>query len=156
MKKYVWKDYDPDIMGFVEEWLDGEAVELTGLDEGWREFYEYWCGEDDFSLGENFFSKVVYEDEVPIAVIAFAIRDGAFNIMEIVVPCDLRGRGYGSGVLAELLENGGAICGTEVEKAEAVIFPDNVASQKAFTKAGFEFARSHPDGDAWYYEYVRE
>ena len=37
--------------------------------------------------------------------------------------------------------------------ADAVIFPSNKASQKAFEKAGFKYETIHPDGDAMYYIY---
>ena len=46
---------------------------------------------------------------------------------------------------------------SHVEKrAEACIFPSNIASIKAFEKAGFQYSHSHPEGDAWYYEYRSE
>lgn len=45
------------------------------------------------------------------------------------------------------------ILGRTIKDAEAVIFPDNIASQKAFEKAGFIFYSEHPDGDAWNYRY---
>lgn len=40
-----------------------------------------------------------------------------------------------------------------IVKANAVIYPNNIASQKAFEKAGFTFVSAHPDEDAWNYEY---
>lgn len=38
---FVWRDYQPDAMAYVEQWLDASAVGATGLEEGFRNFYEY-------------------------------------------------------------------------------------------------------------------
>ena len=38
---YVWRDYNPKTMGYIENWLDESAIKLTGLDEGFCDFYEY-------------------------------------------------------------------------------------------------------------------
>ena len=43
--EYIWRDYDPETMGFVESWLDEAAVKATGLEDGFRDFYEYWAME---------------------------------------------------------------------------------------------------------------
>lgn len=86
---YVWRDYDPRTMQYVENWLDEETVKTTGLDEGFRVFYEYWVNEDGF-----------------------------------VIP-----------------------------KSEAVIFPHNIASQKAFENAGYQHHHTYEDGTAMYYVY---
>ena len=32
--EYIWRDYDPETMGYVESWLDEAAVRSTGLDDG--------------------------------------------------------------------------------------------------------------------------
>ena len=45
------------------------------------------------------------------------------------------------------------IIGVKMKNADAVIFPGNVASQKAFEKAGFVFHSAHPDGDVWNYKF---
>ena len=37
--EFVWCDYDPITMGYIEKWLDESAVKSTGLDEGFRSFY---------------------------------------------------------------------------------------------------------------------
>ncbi len=31
--KYVWRDYNPETMGYIEKWLDETAVKMTGMDE---------------------------------------------------------------------------------------------------------------------------
>ena len=62
------------------------------------------------------------------------------------------GQGLGGKLLQELLA-GEEIIGFAIENAEAVIFPSNIASQKAFEKAGFRYHHAHEDGDAFYYVY---
>ena len=29
---FVWRDYNPETMGYVENWLDEHAVRMTGMD----------------------------------------------------------------------------------------------------------------------------
>ena len=147
---FVWRDYQPDAMAYVEQWLDASAVGAPGLDEGFRNFYEYWKGEEGFSLGENFWCKVVSEGNQPFAVVALCQHEGKTLIMELVVAPEKRGQGKGTKLLKALLD-GEEIIGATIQKCEAVIFPGNKASQRAFEKAGFQHHHSHEDGTALYY-----
>ncbi len=150
--KFVWCDYNPNTMGYIENWLDEPAVKSTGLDEGFRNFYEYWAKEDAFAVGENYWCKVVFEDNRPLAVIAFCRHECTLLIMEIVVDPEKRGQGIGTKLLKELLECE-EMTGSAVLKIEAVIFPGNIASKRAFENAGFQYHHTHEDGDAMYYVY---
>lgn len=152
--EFVWCDYDPVTMGYVENWLDESAVKSTGLDEGFRAFYEYWAKEEGFSVGENFWCKVVFENDTPLSVIAFCQHEQKIIIMEIVVAAELRGQGIGTRLLRELLESD-EIIGFTIQKSEAVIFPTNTASQKAFENAGFQYHHTYEDGSAILYRYER-
>ena len=82
---FVWQDYNPETMRFVENWLDESAVKSTGLDEGFRAFYEYWANEDGFVVGGNFWCKVVGENDMPFGIIAFSQYEDKITIMEIVI-----------------------------------------------------------------------
>ena len=150
----LWKDYDPETMGYIEVWLDDTAVRSTGLDEGFRAFYEYWRSEEGFVPGENFWCKALWENGEPFAVIALCEHEGKVTVMELVVAPRKRGLGLGTKLLKELLRDASAI-GFVMEKGEAVIFPSNKASQRAFEKAGFRYHHTHEDGDALYYIYER-
>ena len=147
---FTWHDYNPETMGYVEDWLDESAVKSTGLDEGFRAFYEYWAKEDGFKVGENFWCKVVCHQDDPLAVIAFCRYEDNTDIMEILVKPEKRGQGIGSKLLKAFLES------FSVQKSEAVIFPGNIASQKAFENAGFRYHHSHEDGTAMYFVYARD
>lgn len=149
---YVWHDYDPKTMGYIENWLDEPAVRSTGLDNGFRDFYEYWANEDGYIAGENYWCKVVCEQDKPFAVIAFCQHESKIIIMEVVVAPEKRGQGGGTRLLKELLERE-EIIGFAIHKSEAVIFPSNIASQKAFENAGFQYHHTHENGDAMYYVY---
>lgn len=72
--------------------------------------------------------------------------------MELVVVPEKRGQGKGTKLLKALLD-GNKIIGTAIQKCEAVIFPGNKASQRAFEKAGFQHHHTHEDGTALYYVY---
>ena len=73
--------------------------------------------------------------------------------MEVLVAPKMRGRGKGTKIIKELLENSKSIIGIDIHKAEAVIFLSNKASQKAFENAGFKHESTHEDGDAMNYIY---
>lgn len=149
---FVWRDYNPQTMKYIENWLDDSAVKSTGLDEGIRDFYEYWANEYGFIVGKNFWCKVVFENDKPFAVIAFCQHERKIIVMEIVIEPEKRGQGKGSKLLKELLESE-EIIGFAIHKSEAVIYPSNISSQKAFTNAGFRYHHTHEDGDAMYYVY---
>ncbi len=169
--KFLWKDYDPGADAFCEEWLDAEATRLTGLDDGWRAFHAYWTTDGGLAEGRDFFDKVICTPPSsplspssslparggePVAAIAFGLHGRVLHVMELLVRPDLRGRGIGTAVLRELLANGNLLNGGSAVRAEAVIFPDNAASIRAFEKAGFRFDHAHPDGNALYYAYEAE
>ena len=61
----------------------------------------------------------------------------------------------GLSILMSWLHNQKNIIGTEIENADEVIFPSNIASQKAFINAGFVFQSAHPDGEAYNYCYQK-
>ena len=149
---YVWRDYHPQTMQYVESWLDENAIKATGLDEGFRSFYEYWAHEEGFIVGENYWCKVIFEEDTPLAVIALCQHDQTILVMEIVVDPQKRGQGIGTKLLKELLDSND-ILGFAIQKSEAVIFPDNIASQKTFEKAGYKHHHTYEDGTAMYYVY---
>lgn len=151
--KFFWTNYNPDSMAYIEEWLDDEAVKATGIDDGFQDFYEYWKNES--VPDANFWCKVVSENDTPFAVIAIGKNEGEYIIMELVVAPHQRNKGKGALLLKELLENSKSILGQEINTAEAVIFPSNPASQRAFKKAGFVFDHAHEDGDSLYYTYSK-
>ena len=151
--KYEWIDYSHEYKTIADAWLDDEAIRFTGCDDGFDEFYKYWLNEPETKLGENFWAKIFAEDGIPVGVVAIAMWEGVFTVSEIIVCPDKRGCGAGSAALSALLAYGKSILGTEITNAKAVIFPNNVASKRAFEKAGFNFSGEHPDGDALYYEY---
>lgn len=152
-KNFTWLDYDKSHRETVESWFDSEAVKYTGCDDGWDSYFEYWKQEPETVLNENFFGKVIFDEEAAIGILSIFKEDDVHYIQEFIISPDRRGRGIGSGVLRELLQNGENIIGQPIKNAEACIFLNNIASQRAFEKAGFQYSHAHPDGDAWYYVY---
>lgn len=151
--EFTWIDYTAAHASLAESWLDADAVRETGLDEGWADFVSYWMNDPATEFGENFWCKMILRDSEPVAVIALGEENSQLDVSEIVVAPAERGKGIGSAALAGLLGNHEQIIGKRVDRAMAVIFPDNIASQKAFERAGFRFESAHPDGDAWYYRW---
>jgi len=152
---YVWRDYNPKTMGYIENWLDESAIKLTGLDEGFCDFYEYWASEDGFVVGKNFWCKVVFENDEAFAVIAFCRNENKIMIMEVLIAPEKRGQGKGSKLLKELLKSK-EIIGFTIQKSEAEIYLSNIASKKAFENAGFKYHHNHKDGNGESMSYVYE
>ena len=146
---YEWSEYDPSMASLVDSWLDEEALRTTRLDGGFDDFYQYWKKETDPARGEYFCCKLVSEDQRPFAAVAFSWFQRTVTVMEIVVDPALRGHGRGTAVIRGLVNNAAAWIGQPVAAFEAVIFPNNIASQNAFYKAGFVPASEEKDNDQW-------
>ena len=144
--RFVWRDYDPQTMQYIEGLLDESAAASTGLDEGFRDFYAYWKGESCNLPDNPFQCKVVFCNDEPVAVIALWLHDREATIMEVIVHPQMRGAGVGTQLLKELLHCE-EIIGRPIDAYEAVIYPDNIASQKAFEHAGFIYTSTHEDQD---------
>jgi len=149
--KYEWIDYTSAYREMVDSWIDEDAKRFTGCDEGFDEYYQYWINDPETKLGKNFWAKIIIADADPVGIIALGLWDAVFTISEFIISPDRRGKRLGSSALMELLARSKSIIGVSIKDADAVIFPNNIASQKAFEKAGFTFHSEHPDGDAWYY-----
>ena len=134
--KYGWVDYSKDYREIVESFLDDEAIKSTGCDDGFEAFYTYWMSEEDTRLNENFWFKVISTDQKPIAIIAIAKSpQNEFTVSEFIIAPTERRKGHGKAILKELLSNSSTILGERIDLARAVIFPSNIASQKAFAGA---------------------
>ncbi len=152
--RFHWKHYCNNDADLIHSWLDDDAMIQTGLEEGWEKFYHYWMTES-----RNGESKdrcfLISDDNIPFAVIYLAMADSEIVISELIVAPDLRGRGYGAAVINELLGNADQLLNAHATAAKAVTFPNNIASIKAFEKAGFVLMSKHQDefGESLHYEY---
>ena len=128
----------------VQSWLDADARQNTGM-EDWDEDIHYWQKESPET-----FHALIFGDPVPAAAVYFFTEPDKLHIGEILVDPAMRGKGVGTAVLKYLLYTYSGC-----RKAAAVIFPDNIPSQRAFRKAGFVYTSTHPDGDAAYFAFHR-
>lgn len=151
---FIWKDYTSEYAPFINTWLDTQAISMTGIDQGWNEYWNDVLEDAKNFSGSKEYCKIVYENDKPVAVISFGYYKSIVTISEIVVDPLLRGQGKGSRIIIDLLEYSDELIGGKIDRYTAVIYPDNIASQKAFEKAGFRFDYAHKDGDAWYYTYA--
>jgi len=152
--KYRFLKYTEEHAALAESFFDEEARKMTGCEDGWADYYGYFLsGDAAEKLEEDFFVRLIFLENLPVGIIAFGVYEGVLTVSEIAVSSELRGKGHGSAILTELLEEYTAECDISYERARAVIFPGNRASEGAFIKAGFVFESTHPDGDAIYYIY---
>lgn len=127
--RFTWISYSTEYEEVVDSWLDNDAKRFTGIESSFNEFYDYWVNDTNTKVNENLWVKLIFEDNNPIVIIAVALCEGEFNIMEFIISPDKRGKGIGPEILKELLASGKSIIGAEILNAIAVIFPDNIQSQ---------------------------
>ena len=147
--KYNWKDYSVEYSEIINSWFDSEALSMTGIDEDFDSYVKAVTGDSANFPNTEF--KVIFEGDSPVAIAVYGVYDRIVTVMEIVVSPNERGKGKGSEIIRELLQICNESFDETVKQFKAVIFPNNIASQKAFEKAGFRFESAHEDGDAWYY-----
>ena len=152
--KFNWITYNSEYKAIVDFWLDDDTRRFTAIDDSFEDYVQYWEINSDSNKGEYFWCKVITDKNgTPFGVIAVGLCGDVFTVSEYVIDPQKRNKGYGSSALKELLLESDRIIGKKITIANAVIFPSNKASQKAFEKAGFKYETIHPDGDAMYYTY---
>ena len=62
MNHFEWKDYTKEDTALVASWLNADAVRMTGMDEGFDAFHQYWKNESSPERGEYFSTKLVSEN----------------------------------------------------------------------------------------------
>lgn len=151
--QFEWSDYRTEDAPMVDRWLDAGAIAMTGLDMGWDDYWNAVLADAVNFPGCKDHCKLVSEHGLPLAVICFGCYDGVATVSEIVVAPRYRGSGYGTRILRELVTHAAELLGEKVDRFCAVIFPNNLPSQRAFSKAGFLFdcAREDEDGVSWNY-----
>ncbi len=152
--RYEWKPYCRKDASLVDSWLDKLAVQETGLEDGWQNFYDYWMMESETNKGKDC-CFLISQNSVPFAAIYLAIIGSTITISEFLVKPDMRGKGVGTAALRELLESTAQLLKLRADYAKAVILPSNIASIKAFEKAGFVLTAKRQDtfGCSLDYEY---
>lgn len=151
--KFQWTDYSAEDAPTVDRWLDVDAVAMTGLDMLWDDYWNAVLADAVNYPGCKDHCKLVRDNGIPVAVICFGCYEGEATVSEIVVAPQFRGRGYGTRILQDLIAHSGELLGEKVDKISAVIFPANVASQRAFEKAGFVCDYAHENETALHYVY---
>ena len=151
---FQWINYRAEDAAMVDSWLDAYAVAMTGLDMGWDDYWNAVLADAVNYPGCKDHCKLVRENGIPVAVICFGCYEGVATVSEIVVAPQCRGRGVGSRILRELITHADELLGEKVGKICAVIFPDNLASQRAFGNAGFVLDCAREDGTAFDYVFT--
>ena len=135
----------------VDSWLDENAVAMTGLDMSWDDYWHAVQADAVNFPGCKDACKLIYENGVPVAVICFGCYGGIVTISELLVAPACRGKGVGTRILRELVTRADELLGEQPDRFCAVIYPENLPSQRAFENAGFVFDSAHEDGTSWNY-----
>ena len=150
--KYRFADYDPAAHRALDAWQGGDIARFA-MENPISEEWQYYVNSDEYAVGIDTFCKAVLLHNRPVAVmIVFCHPDYPVGINPIIVDPARCGQGIGGEILREFLGNIDTLLPFHSDKIRVVFDNENIASIKAFTKAGFDLARMHPDGDAGYYE----
>ena len=98
------------------------------------------------------YCKMVFWEGKSIAVVAFGYYRSDVTISEIIISPEMRSKGYGTEILKELVCLPRIWFPEPISRFSAIVFAQNIASQKAFQNAGFQ-KQMLPDGVT--FEYVR-
>ncbi len=151
---FQWHAYDQSLSLLVNSWMDEDAVAFTGIEDGWD---NYWLAVQEDSMnfpGCKDYCRVVYDGTVPCAAVCFGVFQYTLTISEVVVAPGFRGKGLGTRLLSELMHMTESGNFGEVSRITAVVFPQNLASQKAFQMAGFSQEGYTEDGIDLIYTYL--
>lgn len=146
MAMLEWVNYEHKHAHFVDGWFDEEAIAMAGIDDGWDDYWQAVQADSVNFPGCEDFCKVIFEESEPIAAVCFGIYQNTMTISEIVVSPEHRGQGKGTQLLAELVALAKSYEPNKVKCITGVVFPHNLASQKAFQKAGFHLEGKTEDG----------
>ena len=134
---FVWMDYRAEDASLVDSWLDDAAARKTGIEDGWDSCWRAVQADAVNFPGCRDFCKLVYQDGAAVASIVYGVYQGEAVVSEILVDPKRRGEGLGTAILRELVGNLPQLLVTDAVRVTAVVFSDNMASQRAFLKAGF-------------------
>lgn len=152
---FEWTDYRPEDAALIDSWMDTQAVAMTGIDQEWEAYWNAVIADAQNYPGCRDFCKIVCKNGMAVATVVYGCYRGIATISEIIVDPLQRGKGIGTQIIRELIASAEGLLGEQVYEFCAVIFPKNISSQKAFTKAGFQFDRAHEDGTVLYYKMER-
>ena len=152
---FEWINYQLEDAGLVDSWMDAKAVAMTGIDQGWDAYWNAVIADAKNYPGCRDFCKIVRKNGMAVAAVVYGSYRGIATVSEIIVDPTRRGKGLGTQILRDLVAHSDELLSGQAHEFCAVIFPDNLPSQKAFTKAGFVLDHVHEDGTVLYYKMER-
>jgi len=149
---YQFIDYDPVLHAALDAWRSDDIAEFA-MNEGIGSEWRYYIDAPEYQAGVDAFCKVVLLDDMPVAaMIVLCHPEYPVGINPIIVDPARVGQGHCCAILREFAENIEAILPGKRERIRVYIDNENIASVRAFAKAGFACVGEHPDGDGAYYE----
>ena len=135
---FDWMDYTAEHAVLIDSWMDYSAIDMTGIDEGWDSYWNAVLLDAVNFPGCVDCCKLVLKEGKPVGVVSFGYYRGDVTISEIIVDPEIRGMGYGSEILTELIQLSRIWFQGPISRFSAIVFARNIASQKAFQNAGFQ------------------
>lgn len=150
----------------IDRFLDADAAYYTGCDGGIDAYVRYWRAQPQVHWNMDFWCYRIAVKTGTIGVITiFRLPQKEYDRIPNMVHLSIgafwidptmRGRGIGTMILQDIFANTETLLGLSYHTAQAVVYPDNTLSRRAFEKAGFRLHHTHPDGDAQYFTRLSE
>ena len=69
--RFNWIDITDKDFPIIESWLDDETKYFTGLEDGIKDYYDFYLNDEHYIFGDNFWIKVIFENSIPIIRIPY-------------------------------------------------------------------------------------
>jgi len=111
---FAWRDYPAQYEGEIESWCDELAIRFALDEDSVIAEHEWYLGSDKYTHNENYFCKVVIDDNTPVALFMLAVfRDETRKFLSesivyldtLIVNPALRNQNFGSRIMADVLQN---------------------------------------------------
>ena len=141
---FNWIDYPSQYENIIETWCDEAAVKFALDDDSVKTEHQWYL--DNYAYNRNYFCKIIFDGETPVALLMLATWDEAkvrFNenyiyLDTLIVNPALRGQGYGTKIVIDVMKNVNELIGEGNNVFIAQIHKDNDVSKKLAEKLGFQ------------------
>ena len=156
--QFTWVDYPNQYEAELETWCD-ETVRHAIDGDSIREEHD-WYTNNNHVLNKDYFCKIVLEDKTAVALvmlrmcIAESKTEIPLCIDTFIINPALRHQGYGTKIIAEIIQHAEKIIPFDNNIIVAQIHKENDISKKLFKNSGFYFIYTDAEADDDWFDWI--